>query len=285
MGRLKQLLIILIGLLSVTSCEEKNTEGNDNVENTEKRIISLSGTITESVFALGHGKNIVGVDVTSTYPHEINKLPKLGHTSSIKAEGLISLQPTHVLFEEGSVNQTVLDQLNTAGISTTGLNREFSVEGTKQLMHDIANVFNDSVPTDLLQALDSYSTQLKLLEDQPKVLFIYGRGAGNLMVAGENTSIEKIIELAGGKNAVSGFQDFKPLSNEVLIEANPDYILLFESAKSSLNGLEGILAIPGVANTRAGKEQKIIYMDGQLLSGFGPRLNEAIIELNRAISK
>src|SRR5690606_35025935 len=112
-----------------------------------------------------------------------------------------------------------------------------------------------------------------------KILFVYARGTGTMMVAGENTSVDKIIGLSGNKNAVTGFKDFKPLTTEALVAANPDAILLFNSGMESISGVEGILQVPGVAMTNAGKNRKIIAMDGLYLTGFGPRVGKAIVEL------
>src|SRR3546814_14071921 len=96
-----------------------------------------------------------------------------------------------------------------------------------------------------------------------------------MMVAGENTQMEQVIHMAGGQNAVRGFEDFKPLTAESLVAANPDVILLFDSGLDSLGGMEGLLKVRGIAQTNAGKNRKVIEMDGQLLTGFGLRLGKA----------
>ena len=87
--------------------------------------------------------------------------------------------------------------------------------------------------------------------------------------------------MAGGKNAVSGFDDFKPLTSEALVAANPDVILMFSSGMESLDGMEGTLSIPGMKEVNAGKNKQIITMDGQYLAGFGPRVGQAVKELNQ----
>src|SRR3546814_12365153 len=102
-----------------------------------------------------------------------------------------------------------------------------------------------------------------------------------MMVAGENTQMEQVIHMAGGQNAVRGFEDFKPLTAESLVAANPDVILLFDSGLSSLGGIAGLLEVQGVAETNAGKARKVVEMDGQFLTGFGPRLGKAILELTK----
>jgi iron complex transport system substrate-binding protein len=105
------------------------------------------------------------------------------------------------------------------------------------------------------------------------------------MVSGTGTPVDKMISLAGGKNAVSDFEDYKPLTPEALIKGNPDVILMFDSGLQSVGGAEGVLKIPGVDKTNAGKNKKIISMDGALLSGFGPRLGEGIYQLNSLLAE
>lgn len=105
------------------------------------------------------------------------------------------------------------------------------------------------------------------------------------MVAGDHTQLSEMITLAGGQNATGGFEDFKPLTAESVIAANPDVILMFDSGKASLSSEGGVLAVPGVKSTTAGKNNAVIAMDGQYLSGFGPRVGKALVELNTELSK
>ena len=92
--------------------------------------------------------------------------------------------------------------------------------------------------------------------------------------------MQAIIEMAGGVNAVQGFENFMPLTSESLVEANPDAVLMFSSSVQSLEGDQGVLDIPGMRQTNAGRNNAIIAMDGPMLSSFGPRLGQAAKELN-----
>jgi iron complex transport system substrate-binding protein len=158
--------------------------------------------------------------------------------------------------------------------------QDFSPEGSKKLIADVAKTLNNNSFKALQDKIDTDLAKVKLIAKAPKVLFIYARGAGMLMVSGKNTPVDKAIALAGGQNAVTGFDDFKPLTPEALITGNPDIILMFTSGFESLGGVDGVLKIKGVDKTNAGKSKKIIAMDGGLLSGFGPRLGEAAVQLN-----
>ncbi len=253
---------------------------------TPQRIVSLNGAITEIICALGHQDKLVGVDVTSTYPIDVKiKAKDLGHVRSISVENIIALKPMMVLATETDLNPDLVNRLKQAKIEVRTYAHEFSVEGAKKLIQHVASALGEDNYKKLFSKIDSDFSKVSNFKTKPKVLFIYARGAGTLMVAGKNTPMEKIITLAGGENAVNDFEDFKPLTPESLLQANPDYILLFSSGLQSLGGINGILQINGVSKTKAGKNKKIITMDGQLLSGFGPRVGEATQELNQLLSK
>jgi len=275
MIRMKQTLLtislLLIGLWSVAA--------------SPKRIITLDGALTETVDALGLGKNIVAVDVTSSYPTFIAQLPKVSKSRSVSAEGIISFSPDLVLAPEGTINKALSFQLESAGIRVVSIKQAYSVDGTYAFVRAVAAaVGNPAKGEELVKSIKTNINKslnlVRINKKSPKVLFIYARGAGVMMVAGGNTSMDAIIQLAGGKNAVSGFDDFKPYTTESLVAANPDVILMFDFGFKSLGGAESILKMPGVSITNAGKNKRIVEMDGNLLTGFSVRLPQAIRELN-----
>jgi len=248
------------------------------------RIVSLNGTISEIICDLGRQGQIVGVDVTSTYPAALEKLPKVGHNRNISAEGVLAQNPTLVVGTTESLKPEVAAQLKSAGVRVELFKQAYSVDGTKQLIKEVAAAFGATaeVPA-LLKKLDAQLTQVRKPAKSPKVLFIYARGTGTMMVAGQGTQVEKIIQLAGGQNAATGFTEFKPLTAEALVAANPDVLLLFDSGLQSLGGKAGLLQVPGIAQTTAGRTGRVVEMDGQLLTGFGPRLGLAASELSKKL--
>jgi iron complex transport system substrate-binding protein len=212
------------------------------------------------------------------------KLPSVGHNRSMSSEAIIALAPTLVIGVEEGVNPELLEQLKSANIRILLYNQEASVAGTKSLIKSIADSLGKSEnAVSIIEQIDKDLKEATTLDKTPKVLFIYARGAGTMMVAGENTSMNSIIKLAGGANAVSGFKDFKPLTPESLLDANPDVILMFDSGLESLGGIDGLLKVPGVAMTNAGKNKQVIEMDGQFLTGFGPRVGAAIAALSKKL--
>lgn len=267
--------------VSLMACSDSSSQENKKVEVKEDtKIISLNGTITEVLYAADLGDKIVGVDVTSTFPEQAQKNPVLGHVSKLNVESMIGLQPTVVFVKKGEVNPEIQNKLKNGGAQIVAIEQDYSVEGTKSYIKQILESVSAGDRFEKIsQKIDEDLEGVQPLESKPKVLFIYARGAGTLMVAGQNTQMDAMIELAGGVNAAQGFESFKPLTNEAVVTAAPDVILMFNSGKASLQE-SGVWNIPGISATPAGENQNIITMDAQFLSGFGPRLGAAVAELN-----
>ncbi len=249
------------------------------------RLISLDGAITEVLFELGHGACLAGIDVTSTYPGEsLKQVAQLGHVSRLNAEAVLQLKPELILTMEAEKDNPVLLQLQKSGIECLFLKKPYSPGAPLQMAAAISEKLGEKQGLDGLKAemeadRDALEKVLAQTTGKPRVLFIYARGKGNLMVAGRNTAAEAMISLAGGENALTDFEDFRALSTEGLIQAQPDAILMFSSGLESLDGVGGLLGIPGIAQTPAGKNKNIIVMEGQYLLGFGPRCLQAAREL------
>lgn len=270
--------------------EPKSTEAKSKKENnakTTQRIVSLNGAVTAIIADLGQGKELVGRDMTSTYPEWVqDSVKNLGHMRSLSLEALISLHPSVVLALKEDVSPELQNSLENSGIRYKLFERDYSVEGTKSLIRNVAEFIGASSEKvkPMLQKIDADLSKIETFEKKPKVLFIYARGAGTLMVAGDGTSMGNIIEIAGAENAGKALNNFKPLTTEALLNIDPDVIFLFKSGLESLDETGGILNIPGVSQTKAGKNKAIITMEGGLVSNFGPRLGEAAYRLNQLLA-
>lgn len=278
----KRIVFLLSLILCLVGCH--TPESKEDQENLPVKIVSLNGAISEILVQLGLEENLVGVDVTSTYPSSLSALPQLGHSRNLSVEGLLSTLPDVVVSIKGSLAPEKVQQIQEAGIRLEQLDQEFSEEGLYTLIDRVAALFQaEEKGASLKKSIQAKMKDLDANKNWGRVLFIYARGAGNLMVAGAETPAEAFIELAGGTNAAEGFEGFKPLTAEALLLADPDCFLMFESGLNSLEGPKGLLSIPGVSETKAGKSEHILTMDGQLMLGFGPRLPEALAEIQSKI--
>lgn len=253
------------------------------------RIVSLNGTVSEIISELGLLDQIVGTDVASTFPESLAGKPKVGHNKNIPIEGVLALEPNLIIGTTEDLNPEAIEQFRQTNVRLVLLDQEFSVAGTKHLIRAVADSLGLSAKGDtILQDFDqemAKTTDYRNIAEKPKVLFVYARGAGTMMVGGKGTQADKVIELAGGVNVADEFEQYRPLTPEALVAYNPDVMLFFDSGLSSLGNQEGLLQIQGVQETNAGKNKHIVAMDGQLLTGFSNRLPQAIEELHTKINQ
>lgn len=274
---------LLFLLLVFSACNQANRTAGIVIKE-DTRIVSLNGAVTENLCLLGFEKNIVGVDVTSTAPQSMHRLPKVGHTRQIQAEAILSLHPDIVFGLAKEIKPELRHQIESTGAKLILFDLDYSAEGVKQLTQKIADT--TGIPEKAAAIVNKFNEDMAKVEKlpvQPKVLFIYARGAGSLMVAGQSTMIDKVIGYAGGINAAQGFTEFKALTPESLVEFNPDAVLLFSSGYESLQGESGLLASPGMMQTNAGKHKAFIHMDGHFIGGTGPETGAAVYELNQKL--
>lgn len=266
--------------ISLFSCNTPKGEEQHSTSG-KVRIVSLSGAVSETLAGIGLEDNIVGVDVTSTYPASLQSKAKVGNTHNLNVEAILALKPDYVIsMKERGIKPEQVTQLQQAGVKVWVIEQEYSVDGTKKYITLLADSFRRNEEGKKLNAsIDAAYATLPKYKTQPSVMFIYARGAGALSVCGKDMPMAKMIGMAGGINAGNDFDGFKPLTAEAVVKNNPDAILLFDSGMQSVDGQEGMLKVPGVAQTKAGKDKKFIVMDGGLLSGFGPRIVDAVKEL------
>ena len=252
------------------------------------RIVSCGGTVTEIIYALGAGDRVVAVDSSSVYPEEATKLPQVGYVRQLSAEGILSVNPDLILVNEDGGPPETLAQVENVGVKTVKVDVDHTPEAAAQRIISVGEAIGMKEQAQALA--EKLSAEMKDVEQsiaampaKPKVLFLYARGGGIMNVAGTNTSAESIIALAGGTNAVTGYEGYKPLTAEAAVAAAPDFILVTTRGLQSSGGIEGVLKQPGLALTPAGQNGRVISMDDLLLLGFGPRLGQAAQELSKKL--
>lgn len=287
MHRILSLFSGLLLLAAVTACQF-NQQGDSASHSADSlRIVSINGTVSEIISELGLADQIVGTDLASTFPESMKAKPKVGHNKKIPVEGVLTLRPNLIIGTREDLSPETVEQFRQTDVRLVLLDQEFTVEGTKKLIQSVADSLylserGDSIVHAFEKDMEAIA-DYQQAENKPKVLFVYARGAGTMMVGGSDTQADHVIELAGGTNVAQEFEQYRPLTAEALVAYNPDVLLFFESGLSSLGDQEGLLEIQGVKETNAGKNKHIIAMDGQLLTGFSNRLPQAIEELHHKI--
>jgi iron complex transport system substrate-binding protein len=105
----------------------------------------------------------------------------------------------------------------------------------------------------------------------------------NATMSGRGTTVDEMIRLAGGVNPMSDFEGFKDMTDEAVVNAAPDVILMTEHSFERSGGVDGVLKFPGVALTPAGKNKRIQTVSDVYFQGFGPGLGKAVWNLTRGL--
>ncbi|QSB17512.1 ABC transporter substrate-binding protein [Natronosporangium hydrolyticum] len=253
--------------------------------------VNLYGSIAEIVFSLGLGDRVVGRDTATTFPAaaELPLVTPGGH--DLAAEGVLALDPTVVLADASIGPPEVLDQLRRSGIPVVLIDDEQTLPAVTLHIREIAAALGvveagEELVTRVEQEIDEARATAPTGADPLRVAFLYLRGtAGVYLLAGEDSGADAMIEAIGAEDAGSaiGISGFRPLTSEGLINAGPEVILVMSEGLDSVGGIEGLLELPGVAQTPAGEQQRIVDMaDGVLLS-FGARTGEAVAALAEAV--
>lgn len=248
------------------------------------RIVTIGGSVTEVVFALGAGENVIARDDSSLYPLAVNDLESVGYVRTLSAEPVLSLEPTLIITNEDAGPPESIEQLQAAGVTMLIVPTDDSIEGVISMIETVAQALHlEDVGDELVTTIENdYSraqSLLTIIESSPRVMFIYARGAGAVSVAGANTSADTMITLAGAENAVTEFEGFQPITAEAVVTAAPDIILMMTRGLDSLGGIEGTLEQPGIAQTPAGETSRIIAVDDLYLLGFSTRVGTAVLDL------
>lgn len=254
-----------------------------------ERIVSIGGSLTEIVYAIGAKDLLVGSDTTSYYPPAAEKLPKVGYQRSLSAEGILSLDPDLLIMSDESGPPSVLKQLETAGVGFLINKAGRSLDDVKHNIETIAKALDyTDQGRALIESIDATHRELQqVIADNPEpknVLFIMQISGGAPLVAGTNTAADSMIRLSGASNVVTAYEGYKPLTPESLIALKPDVIIMTDQGLAQAGGKESVLRSPGIAITPAGRNGHIVAMDSLKILGFGPRSAAAALELNRQIS-
>ncbi|EJS95160.1 Periplasmic hemin-binding protein [Pectobacterium wasabiae CFBP 3304] len=251
---------------------------------TTPRVVIAGGSLVEIVYALGAGNTVVGIDQTTTYPPETSTLPQISNWQQLTSEGILSLHPTLLMTWQDANPPQVLNQLEQSGVTVARFTRTPSTPA--QLLSNIRQagvLLNradaaEKLATRLSQQLNAVAERLTTQKNHVNVVFLLSVGGGAAQVAGKNTVVDSLITLAGGKNVATHSQ-YRTYGGEAMIAANPDVIVV--TTQNIANGVEALEVIPGIVQTAAWKNQRIIALDQAILLGMGPRVAEAVEALNR----
>lgn len=249
-----------------------------------ERIVSIGGDVTEIIYALNAQSELIGRDSTSTYPEAAKALPDIGYMRQLNAEGILSLKPTLILASDQSLPALALEQVRNSGINVVSIPGLPALETVPKKISTVAQALGKEQEGQ--QLIAHYEQQLAAMPKNKlstKVLFVMNYSGTTPMAAGQNTAADAIIGFAGGTNAMQGFNKYRPLSQEGIIAAAPELLLLTTAGYESLGGEEKIWQLPGISQTPAGKNRRFLVVDDLALLGFSLKTPEVISTLHKSM--
>jgi iron complex transport system substrate-binding protein len=274
---------LVAALLGLTSIGSAHTE-EASVFSDPTRIASIGGSLTEIVYLLGEEKKLIARDSTSLYPDAARALPDVGYMRALSPEGVLSVNPSGILALQGSGPREAVDVLKKASVPYVEIPDQFSHEGIVEKVRLVgeaigaqekAKALADKVDADL-SAAEKLTANIS---QRKRVMFVLSMKGGKILASGSKSAADSIIRMAGGVNAVEGYEGYKQLSDEAAIAAKPDIILMMDRGGDHGAGQAELFANPALAATPAAKDKQLIRMDGSYLLGFGPRTANAIKDL------
>lgn len=277
--------LLLAGGLAAAAAPVTDAKGRSVEIADRSRVVSIGGTVTEILYALGVEAAIVAVDTTSLYPPTAMKdHPNVGYMRALSAEGVLSTGATLILASEAAGPPEVADLLAGSSVPLVFVDDTPAPEAVTGRIRFLAEAMG--VPergTALAAKVDDGFARLAearaKVKAPAKVLFILAVRDGHPLVAGSGTAADAIIGLAGAENIAAGFEGYKAMGDEAIVEAQPDVVLMMRNGDHQPDA--GLLDSPAFAATPAGRDKRLVVMDGQSLLGFGPRTPEVALELVR----
>lgn len=251
------------------------------------RIVSIGGSVTEVIYALGLGERVVAVDQTSTFPEAARTKPNVGYMRALAPEGVLKLGPSLILAIEGSGPPDAIEILQRASVPLLLVPEAHDAEGIARKIRFIAEAAGvpaegEKVAAEVLADLTTLAKSREAIKQHRKAVFVLAMGSGGPIAGGAETSAQAIFTLAGVDNALTSFQGFKPVSDESLLQSQPDAVVVMADRDHVMNA-DTVFAMPGFAATPAAKTRTLVALPGLYLLGFGPRTAHAAHDLAAAL--
>ena len=300
--RIKGLVVALVTALTLTSCGQSQGQALDiaatdvttsRVETTEAprytKVIALANGSAEIIDSLGLKSILIGRDIASTEP-ALESVPVVTSGHQVVAEKIIALKPDLVIIDSSVGPTQAIASLQSAGIKVVAIKEVWTVAGISEKVKELASLLGvEATGVKLAALIDStIAAASKKVSGAPRVLFLYLRGGNSIyLVGGSGSGADSLLSSIGAIDvgATPGSQPFTPLTAESLIAVNPDVILVMSKGLASVGGVAGLVNLPGVAQTPAGENSRVISVDDSLLLSFGARTPSLLTELADALNE
>ncbi|MFI6461760.1 hemin ABC transporter substrate-binding protein [Streptomyces sp. NPDC050528] len=265
----------------------RSADGKKVTVKNARRIVPLSGSLSEIVFTLGLGDRVVARDITATF-QQAAKLPLVTRNHDVSAESVLSLKPDLVLAETTTGPSEAMGQIRAAGIPVLVVDPAKGLSDVGPRIQAVADALGVPAAGKELtkRSEDRIAAVRKGIprhKEKPRVAFLYLRGSASVyLIGGKGSGATSLLEAAGAVDAgaESGLEkDFTAITTEALAQAAPDAILVMTKGLESVGGIDGLVKIPGVAQTPAGMNRRVVSIEDGVLLNYGPRTDQVLKSL------
>ena len=296
---MKRLGVIALAIL-LTGCANSQISHNNTISESDvssvsiesktlfsvSRVVVLANGVAEIMNSLNARSILVGRDVAST-EKEISDIPVVTSGHQVLPEKVIALKPDLVIIDASTGPKAAIDQIKSAGIAVVQTPESWTLSDIATKVSAVAQAIGAPQQGALLNSAMKAATNSSTLSSKPRIVFLYLRGTSSIyLVGGSGSGADSLISAISAIDvgAQSLPRPFNTMTAESLATLNPDVIIVMTKGLESVGGISGLLKLPGVAQTKAGKNQAIIDVDDSLLLSFGPRTPSLVAALASTVS-
>ncbi len=300
--RIRAVSVVCIALFTLTSCSSKSQSAieitsasavsvSENSSETAafSRIITLANGSAEIIDAMGFKKLIVGRDIAST-DESLKDIPVVSTGHQVVAEKIIALQPDLVIIDQSVGPREAITAVRKAGIRVELINEVWRVDDITTKVDAIAQLIG--LPLSGKALSDEIKSTISLVSQKvsgsPRIAFLYLRGGSSIyLLGGKGSGADSMLNALGTFDVGASISNvpFAPFTAESFAVEDPEILLVMSKGLESVGGIDGLVGLPGVAQTTAGKNRAVIAIDDSLLLSFGPRTPDLLLKLADAIEK
>ena len=288
--------ILAIGIFGLTACTQTSTLSSvtyvDDIGRTvqingiPQRIISLSPSNTEMVYALGLQDKLVGVTSYDNYPPDAKNKPVVSDYSTVDLEKIVKAKPDLVLADSIHKNDTI-PALEKLGITVYAMTPN-NIDGIFNEIKALGQITGKTQAADIL--VSSLKTRIQAVADKtvkltdfekPRVLFITWYDP--IWTAGSDTMIQYLINEAGGANIASDLNGYATITLESVIQRNPQVIIVMSGTGTQNESLDYIMSNEQFKSTDAVKNGRVYEIDADIFGRTTPRIVDGLETLAKLI--
>ena len=249
------------------------------------RVVVLANGVAEIMNALNAKSILVGRDISST-EKELKDIPIVTSGHQVLPEKIIELKPDLVIIDASTGPKAAIDQIRNAGIKIVETPESWTLSDIPTKVSAVASAIGAQQQGDLLNQAFAKELKTSTIATKPRIAFLYLRGTSSVyLIGGPGSGSDSLIQAIGATDvgAQSLPNPYNTMTAESLATLNPDVIIVMTKGLQSVGGISGLLKLPGVAQTQAGKNQAVIDVDDSLLLSYGPRTPSLVTALAKAV--